>query len=92
MDDIPVFKIYEAQDALNNSIEKKLWDECERQAKEITKWIPMAIGKTTCRVGSPHLDGVYAVGTMRYEVSTDTARKAINNMNRILRTARRTLK
>lgn len=92
MCDIPIIRIYAIQKTLDDRIEKKSWDDCASLANEIITLIPKALSKDMSKTGAPHLDGVYAIGIMRYEHAPQEIKKAITKMNRILRTAKRTIK
>ena len=54
--------------------------------------IKLAIRPETSQAAKPHLDGVYTVGTMKYIRAPDKLQSLINRMNRIIRTAQRTLR
>lgn len=92
MSDLPIAQIYNLRDQLSRELDAGNWDEASEIAKRITKLIPKAIDPKNCGGGMPHLDGVFTVGTMRFEGGPKHAARSIRQMNRIINTAKRTLK
>lgn len=88
---IPVVEIYSIQHRLGAALDAQSWDECTQLANEVIDQIRLAINPSTSQTGTPHLDGVFCVGMMRYEAAPKATKRALNKMNRILRTAKRTL-
>lgn len=88
----PVTRAISLQRKLHEAVDASEWDRCIELAGKICKQIKLALDPKTCQTGIPHLDGVYSIGTMRYERGPKDVVRAINKMNRIIKTAKRTLK
>jgi len=92
MSELPISEIYRLRDELSEALDAQTWDVVIDRAKLITKLIPKAINQKTCGTGVPHLDGVYAVGMMRLEKGPQDVVRAVRQMNRIIKAAKRTLR
>ena len=91
--EIPVSVIWKLQRKLNKAIDARLWDEVAGLANAVSAQLKLAINPATSHTGgTPHLDGVYSVGTMHYDRAPKTAKAALHKMNRIIKTAKRTLR
>ena len=92
-DEIPVSAIWKLQRKLNQAIDDQLWDEATELANAVVAQLKLAINPATSHTGgAPHLDGVYSVGTMHYDRAPKKAAAALHKMNRIIKTAKRTLR
>lgn len=91
----PVAQIHKLRDRLSIAVDEGDWDRATKLAKKIIKKIPLAIDPQKCMtgepLGKPHLDGVYAIGTVRYERAPTHAVRSIRQMNRIIKAALKTL-
>lgn len=88
---VPVSKIWVLQRRLNAAVEAAKWDRCVKLVERICKQIKLAMDPKTSQTGKPHLDGVYSIGTLRYERAPKDVIRALHKMNRIIKTAKRTL-
>ncbi len=92
-EEIPVSVIWKLQRKINKAIDAELWDESAALANAVVAQLKLAMNPVTAHTGGkPHLDGVYNVGTMRYSQAPRKTTAAINRMNRIIKTAKRTLR
>ena len=91
-DDIPVRMIHNLQHELRIAVASKQWDACPQLVDDILVQLKLAMDIKTAQTGLVHLDGVYRVGTMSYSSAPDRAKRSLNKMNRIIRTAERSLK
>lgn len=95
MSKVPVAQIHKLRDKLGIAVDEEDWDKAAKLAKKIVKKIPLALDPQKCMtgepLGKPHLDGVYTIGSMRYERGPAHAVRAIRQMNRILKVAQRNL-
>jgi len=89
---VPVNEIWKRQRRLNDAIEEGAWDECVQLASEVCEQIRLALNPATSQTGKVHLDGVFGVGTMRYNRAPVKAKRALDKMNRIIRTAKGTIR
>lgn len=91
-DEIPVAAICRLRRLMESAIEEEAWDSVANMAKEVCRQIRLALNPSTSQTGKVHLDGVYNVGTMRYQDAPKKAKKALDKMNRIIKTAKGTLR
>ena len=91
MSSIPVRDLHELQAKLRIAMDAKAWKEVASIAREMVRIIPLAVDKKTCNTGRPHLDGVYRVGTMSYDRAPPKARRYLNMMNNVIKTASKSL-
>lgn len=95
MSEVPVAQIHKLRDRLSVAVDEGDWDKAAKLARKIVKKIPLALDPQKCMtgepLGKPHLDGVYTIGSMRYERGPSHAVRAIRQMNRIIRSAQKTL-
>ena len=91
-DNIPIAVIHKIQPRISAAIEARDWDTCTLLANEICEQIKLAMNPATAHTGKVHLDGVYSVGTMRYDRAPKKAKRALNKMNRIMKTAKGTIR
>lgn len=91
-EEIPIKRLNKLREKMSEAISASKWDEAEILAKKMIGIIPLAVNIDTCRTGKPHLDGVIAVGADHYLNATKGACRAIGMFNRILKTARRTVR
>lgn len=85
---MPIKRLWNNQESLNNVIDFEDWDEAERISKLIVSDIKEALDFDKCKTGTPTLDGIYGVGTIRYTKAPKNVRKSIDKMNRIIKTAK----
>lgn len=90
-EEIPVAVIWKLRERIEVAVDGREWDACAELANEVCQQLRAAVGPATCRTGKPHLDAVYSVGTMRYQSAPRHAKRALDKMNRIIRTAKGTL-
>lgn len=92
--EIPVSAIVRIRLQLHDAIVELEWDTCVRLADEVCQQIKLAMNPVTCQIGDGkvHLDGVFNIGTMHYEDAPRRAKRALNKMNRIIKTAKGTLR
>ena len=91
-DDIPVRMIQNLQRELRSAVDREQWDACPQLVEGILAQLRLAMDIKTAQTGKVHLDGVYRVGTMHYDMAPIRVRKSLNKMNRIIKTAEGTLK
>lgn len=95
MKKVPVTQIHKLRDRLSIAVDEGDWDRASKLAKKIIKKIPLALDSQTCMtgepLGKPHLDGVYTMGSVRYERAPAHAVRSIRQMNRIIKAAQKTL-
>jgi len=91
-EEIPIRKLHILQQNLSRAIKENEWDKAAELARKMIKLIPLAVGMDTCRTGKPHLDGIFNVGQDQYLYATKEAKKYINMLNRILKTAKQSIK
>jgi len=84
----PIRILWRLRDELGHAVDDQRWDEAKALADQICKLIRLALDPSKCQIGKPSLDGVFTIGTMRYERGPGSAVRAINKMNRILKTAK----
>ena len=89
---LPIEQLYDLHKSLSEAVDAGEWKRVPKLARSITKLIPQAVDVKTCRTGKPHLDGLYSIGTIRYDGAPTEAVKALNLMNRIVRSAKRSVK
>lgn len=90
-DGIPVVRIYALQKQLHQELEDGNWKSCKVLSSDILNTMKLALNPATCKTDKPHIDGVYAVGSMRYERAPKDIKRVLNNMNRVIKTAKRVL-
>lgn len=87
-DELPVSACKNGIRILNELVEEGRWEECIPVSKRILENVALALNPRKCRTGSPHLDGVYSTGRMHYINAPPNVRRALDKMNRIIRTAK----
>jgi hypothetical protein len=91
-EDLPITRLYKLQADINKSVSDKEWERVSGLARDFIKAIPTSVDARTCGTIKPHLDGIYVIGTIRYSRAPDGVRKSLNLMNRIIKSAKRSLK
>lgn len=91
-EEIPVAIIWTLQRRLDKAIRERLWDECAELAQTVTAQLKLAMNLATSHTAIVHLEGVFGVGTMQYDNAPPHVKRVLNKMNRIIRTARKTIK
>lgn len=89
---LPIEQLCDLQKSINAAIDTGKWKRTQKLARSFIKLIPQAVDKKTCRTGKPHLDGIYVIGTIRYDGAPIEAVKALNLMNRLIKSAKKSLK
>jgi len=87
-DEIPIRRLWKNRERLGVALDESQWDESKALADLIVDDIRLALDPSKSIVLPPTLDGVYTVGTVRYERAPDKIKRTLNKMNRILRTAK----
>lgn len=77
---------------LNQLIAEERWEESVSVSKKILENVALALDPRKCKTGTPHLDGVYSTGRMYYSNAPPEVRRALDRMNRIIRTAKDSLR
>jgi len=90
--EVPVTVIWKHQRRLNDAIEEGAWEECVQLANAVCVQIRLALNPATSQTGKVHLDGVFSVGTMRYGRAPAKVKRALDKMNRIIKTAKGTIR
>jgi hypothetical protein len=90
-EELPIRQLWKYREQLSDAVDACEWGEAERFAKMIVRGIRLALDPATCGTGKPTLDGLYSIGTQRYSRAPDKTKRALNHMNRILKTAKKSI-
>ena len=90
-EELPIRRLWKYREQLNKAVDGGEWEEATRLSKLIVSDIRFALDPATCGTGKPTLDGLYSIGTQRYVRAPDKTKRAINHMNRILKTAKKNI-
>ena len=64
------------------------WDEARDVSKSIVEDIKLAIDFDHCKTGTPHLEGLYSIGTMTYMYAPRKVKRSLDKMNLIIKSAK----
>ena len=81
---IPICRLHELRDELRFALDASKWKTVRNRARSITALVPFAMDPSTCWTGSPHLDGIYSVGTQVFARAPDKTKQALTEMNALL--------
>ncbi len=90
-EEIPISKLWTLRNLLAEAVDDSQWEEVISIVKQLLVVLRDALDPGKCKTGTPHLDGLYMLGTMDYERAPAKARRALNKMNRIIKTAKMNL-
>jgi hypothetical protein len=74
-------EMHRLHDELADAIENDKWKMAKNRARGILKLLPVALDPATSRTGTPHLDGVYNIGSQHIVDAPDDARVVIQKMS-----------
>lgn len=90
-EEVPICHLWNLRNLLDDALDNSRWGEVESISGQIVVGIKEALDPSRCQVGTPHLDGLYMIGTVRYDRAPPKSKRALNKMNRILRTAKKNM-
>jgi hypothetical protein len=90
-EETPISQLWTLRKLLGEAVEDSRWDDVTGISGQLLVVLRKAVDPSKCQVGVAHLDGIYTLGTTSYEKATPKAKRALNKMNRILRTAKMNL-
>lgn len=76
---------------LKKSVANEKWDESRRLSKLIVEDIKLAVSFDRCKTGTPHLEGLYRIGTMTYMYAPAKVKRSLDRMNLIIKSAKENL-
>ena len=82
----PINKAWRLRRELGVSVSEEKWKRSHNIAKELIKQIDVVLSHHT-----PHLDGLFEIGTMWYQGAPDKAKHMINSYNAKLKASRKKL-
>jgi hypothetical protein len=88
-EEIPVVQIHKLRDEMTLAIASQKWKTTRNRANSISELIVLAMDPVTCRAGSPHIDGVCAVGTQEFAAAPEKTKAALQKMNELIRSNRK---
>lgn len=91
MVDTPVAQIHRLRDELGQAVARGKWKTSRNRARSITKLLALAMDPSTCGGGTPHIDGVFSVGTQSFTLAPERTKVAIDEMNEAIKTCREKL-
>lgn len=77
---------------LAKAIDEQRWDDAQQRAREINGLIPQCLSPAKCKTGEPHLDGLYAIGELRFSKAPKKVTRVILHMNRLITAYKRSRK
>lgn len=90
-EEIPISQLWTLRKLLGEAVDESRWDDATSISEQFLVVLRKAMDPSKCQVGERHLDGIYTLGTTSYERATPKAKKKLNKMNRILKTAKKNL-
>ena len=81
---IPIIRLHQLRDELRFALDAKKWKTVRNRARSITALASLAMDPSTCGTGTPHVDGVYSVGTQEFAGAPDKTKQALTEMNALL--------
>lgn len=90
-EETPLNQLWTLRKLLGEAVDESRWDDATSISEQFLVVLPSALDPSRCQIGAPHLDGIYMLGTMSYERATPKAKRKLNKMNRILKTAKNNL-
>lgn len=81
---VPISRLHILRDELRLALDGSKWKTVRNRARCITAIIPYAMNPSTCMTGTPHLDGVYSIGTQNFYDAPDKTKEALNDMNSLI--------
>ena len=90
-EETPISQLWTLRNLLDEAADDSRWDDAAGISEQILVVLRKAMDPSKCQVGTRHLDGIYTLGTTDYEMAPPKAKRKLNKMNRILRTAKNNL-
>ncbi len=90
-EETPISQLWTLRKLLGEAVDESRWDDAASISEQFLVVLRKAVSLSECQVGTRHLEGIYTVGTTSYERATHKAKKKLNKMNRILKTAKNNL-